>query len=87
MDTEELERLRKAFASELRAARGRAAMSRTELARRSGVSLSSLNRYESSERTIPLPDLVDICRVLDVPVEQIFDAAQRAFRDSTPGAM
>ena len=87
MDTEELERLREAFASELRAARGRAATSRTELARRSGVSLSSLNRYESSERTIPLPDLVDICRVLDVPVEQIFDAAQRAFRDSTPGAM
>ena len=87
MDTEELERLREAFASELRAARGRAAMSRTEVARKSGVSLSSLNRYESGERTIPLPDLVDICRVLDVPVEQIFDAAQRAFRDSTPGAM
>ena len=87
MDAEELERLRQAFASELRAARGRAAMSRTEVARKSGVSLSSLNRYESGERTIPLPDLVDICRVLDVPFEQIFDAAQRAFRDSTPGAM
>lgn len=84
MDAEELERLRQAFASELRAARGRAAMSRTEVARKSGVSLSSLNRYESGERTIPLPELNDVCEVLGVEPEQIFHAAQRVFRSGGP---
>lgn len=84
MDKKDMDRFLKAFAAELRAARGRAALSRTELARKSGVSLSSLNRHEAGLRPIPLPELNDVCEVLGVEPEQIFHAAQRVFRSGGP---
>lgn len=79
MDKDEEKRLMQVIAAEVRAARGRAGLSRSEAARRSGISLSSLNRWERAERPIPVPELFDLCAVLGTTPQQIMSAAQRAF--------
>ena len=84
MDTEDEGRLAAAIAAELRAARGRSGLSRTEVSRRTGISLASLNRYELGKRPIPIPELYDFCRTVGGSPAEIMSAAQRVFYDGGP---
>lgn len=63
MDKDEEKRLMQVIAAEVRAARGRAGLSRSEAARRSGISLSSLNRWERAERPEPICDSIHDIRM------------------------
>lgn len=48
-----------------------------ELAKRSGVSTSSLHRYLNGERDIALPVLVEIASALNISVGELVARAQR----------
>lgn len=76
MDTESADRITQAIAAELRAARGRKDITRDELADRSGVSRSSVWRYEKGEREVKVIDLYALCEVLGVSPSTILQAAQ-----------
>lgn len=51
-------------------------MSQSELARKSGVSQSSINRYVLGDTDIPASKLVKIAEALDVTVDELLDTNQ-----------
>ena len=73
--TEYGEQFNAAVAAELRAERARVGTSYDELVRLSGLAKSSVQRYLSGKRDIPLPALLDLCRALNISPRVIFDRA------------
>jgi transcriptional regulator with XRE-family HTH domain len=59
------------FGLHLQALRGKAGLSRREVARRADVPESTLRNWESDRGFPDLPALLRLARVLGVPVEQI----------------
>ena len=64
-----------AVAAELRAERARVGTSYDALVELSGIAKSSVQRYLSGKRDIPVPALLDLCRALGVSPRVIFDRA------------
>lgn len=69
------------FGLRLRSARGRAAISLTNLANRSGVSLSSLSRFESGASQPGFADVCTIARALGTPLLFLADGRDRTGSD------
>jgi len=58
----------------LRLARNNANFSYSELLEKTGISEEQMKRYEMGETAIPIPELELIASVLDIPIEQFYDA-------------
>ena len=69
------EEIRAAIAAELRAARARRGVTMDDLAARSGLSKSSIVRFEHGERTPTVVHLVILARALDADPAAIVSAA------------
>lgn len=61
----------------IRAARERAGVSRTELARRLGVHLNTLARWEAGERVVPADALVKISESIEIGVEGLLHGEKK----------
>ncbi|MGN0126035.1 MAG: helix-turn-helix domain-containing protein [Rhodococcus sp. (in: high G+C Gram-positive bacteria)] len=80
MDTRKqrhLERIRNAFAAEIRAARARRGVTQAEVAKSSGMSRATIARLEAGERTLDMAQLFDLCEALGVDPGEILNAVQR----------
>lgn len=69
-----------AVAAELRAERARKGITINALADNSGLAKSSVQRYLSGERDIPVPSLIDLCKVLSVDPRVIFERAEQTIQ-------
>lgn len=78
------ERINRAVGAELRAARARRGWSRDELSERVGVSVPSIRRYESGERSVPVDTLVTLIGELDVNISDIDRAISEARSEPDP---
>lgn len=62
-------------------------MKQTDLARLSGVSQSSINRYVSGESDIPASKLVKIARALEISVDELLQTNQPTIEEEQLLAM
>lgn len=69
-----------AVAAELRAQRARGKKTIDEVVQQSGISKSAVLNYMNGKRDVPLPALVELCRVLGVSPQTIFDRAEDAVK-------
>lgn len=78
MDNETLGKaINKAIGDKLRGLRGERKVSREELRARTGMGISTIQRFENGERSPELPQLVRILKALDMPLKQFLDLALR----------
>ncbi|MFE7799072.1 helix-turn-helix domain-containing protein [Nocardia sp. NPDC057440] len=78
MDTERLgNAINKAVGDELRGLRAKRKISREELRKRTGLGLSTIQRFENGERSPDLPQLTLILRALDMPMQEFVALALR----------
>lgn len=69
-----------AVAAQLRAERARADLTQAELASRAELAINTVRRIENEERTMSLPQLFALCRVLGIEPGRFIDAAQASMR-------
>lgn len=81
MDKEEDQKLRAAFAAQLRAERAAANISQKEVSARSGVSEASVIRYEQGTRDIKVSALYDLASAIGFDPVEFMNAVQRRFQD------
>ena len=70
-------RIDRALGAEIRAQRARRDWTRAELAERSGISESSIQRFESGQRAVTLANLVAIGEALRVDPRAMVESALR----------
>lgn len=61
------------MATALRTARTQAGLTQSDLAKLVGLTKAAISRYESGLRRPPLDKAIQIARVFDQPVEDLFD--------------
>lgn len=72
--------MREALAGEIRARRALKRVSQSELIAASGLSRSTINRIESGERDMSVPQLVAIAAALNATPAELLQAAADALR-------
>lgn len=68
-----------AAAAELRAAQGRAQLTDTALAKRSGIPVVTLRRYLKGERDAPMSAIFKLCEALGIEPGRLLDDALKNF--------
>ena len=66
-----------AIATQIRAELAAKGWKQAELAKRAGIPTSTLHRYLTGERDIPLPAFAEIANALDLPYIELAGRAQR----------
>lgn len=84
-----VELLQRVIAAELRAAVARAGLTKEEVAKLSGLSLSTIGRLLSGSRSVDTLQLFKIAKAVDADPGDILDAAQAQYlrkSDASPDA-
>lgn len=75
-----------AFADQLRAERAVAGMSQDELAKRTGISKSTILRLEAGSRVMDTAQLGEICRALGISIGTFAARAEQRLQDEAAAA-